>query len=273
MQIEEKKIQFEEFLRMAEDTNFWSQRRLFRGVSDAKYRLIPSASRLFKPDRIADSIHNYGLFHQEEEDFRHLCSQYVDISGFSTMEMFVLAQHHGFPSPLLDWTFGPLVALFFASRMSVLDNGKFDHSNENDFAVYVFEEKKIGSRYSIKGAEHVSNMEGNEYKKRPHFFQAKAISPRIAAQQGVFSIWTRTKHMEENFPSDDEGITMHKYVFSASDRVKVFCKLNSLGIRYSTLFPDLDGLAQDFKIRRAIAIEQLTPIYFEVKDLGEDGFF
>ena len=58
-----------------------------------------------------------------------------------SVEFMAYLRHHGFPSPLLDWTLSPYVAAFFAFRSQALE--------DKDVAIYSFLED-IGRGKSVK---------------------------------------------------------------------------------------------------------------------------
>src|SRR5215218_1482907 len=83
---------------------------LFRGQAGKKWPLSPSAGR----DQCVGSAgyrraDEYNLL----KDFVREAKRYVE-SGFSELEWLALAQHHGLPTRLLDWSTNPLVAAWFA---------------------------------------------------------------------------------------------------------------------------------------------------------------
>jgi hypothetical protein len=81
---------------------------IFRGVADAHgHKLVPKIGR--DPD-VYDSQVEKVIF----ANFKRRARQYVTTDRMSDWELLALAQHHGLPTRLLDWTTNPLVAAYFA---------------------------------------------------------------------------------------------------------------------------------------------------------------
>ena len=87
---------------------------LYRGHAKENYKLKPA---LFREDnkkirvREAETLNEIEVVHPKE------------LSGMSTLDKLVMLQHYEFPTRLLDFTFNPLVALFFAARSHKKDCG------------------------------------------------------------------------------------------------------------------------------------------------------
>lgn len=89
------------------DLQRFRSRAVYRGMADSTWPLAPSLARL-----------GGGFVRLEEPMLRNFrkYARSQGLSGNSDWDWLALAQHHGLPTRLLDWTYSPLVALHFVTE-------------------------------------------------------------------------------------------------------------------------------------------------------------
>jgi FRG domain len=212
----------------------------FRGERDARWPLYSSLSRYLQNFRIAP-----GAWAEQERRiirvFKRKAHQFLekppDLSD--DFQWLALMQHHGAPTRLIDFTWSPYVAAFFALERTLDDGvvwainpGRVDGSR--NFKPARTDPRLPGNfqRYYIKGSRRFIWMG------EPH-----TMNQRLIAQSGTFAVPGVLDVPVEEMLSDNENI-MAKFVMTQAMRETGMRELYRMNITYATLFPDLDGLAR-----------------------------
>ena len=183
---------------------------IYRGVSDSSYGLIPKIGRKEFAERYTIYNERYLLQLFKERAIRH-----ITYSPKSDFEWLALGQHHGLPTRLLDWSYSPLVPLYFS----------VSRRNLSDGAVYCRHMERANIKFET--LDPFSMREPIKYYP-PH------ISPRIPAQHALFTI--------EPDPLRQSDIPkLVKIIIPASNKYSILVKLSLLGFHEESMFPDLDG--------------------------------
>lgn len=168
-------------------------------------------------------------------DFKKNVPLYIKDKPENNWDWLVLAQHHGLPTRLLDWSLNPLVALWFTvAAPPLMKNNKL----QNGIVWMV----KLDNGDFLNDIENYNPLEINSV----HFFRPKIISKRVATQSGVFSvhkIFNNNQEIElENTAQFNRMLT--KIVIPHTKFALFRDILNDYGINHSTMFPDIDGLCR-----------------------------
>jgi hypothetical protein len=230
---------------------------VWRGHAEFNWKLQPE---VFRPNSKGGQYPEASLiltFMARAESRHQRCPDQTD-----RFEWLSLARHYVLPTRLMDWTASPVIALYFAVE-----------NNERD--------KKDGCLWALQASHMNRQMSGNHWLCSPEYWGVKqsvelafsdptsraglrvppkalAVGPReidyrMLAQQGVFTIHSDDDDLADvaysNPPAGTDPPTPWRRAFriSANAKPKLREMLTALGIKKSTLFPDLGALAEELK--------------------------
>ena len=192
-----------------------NSRWIFRGHSDKDWEIKPKAGRI-PFNKISDL--------EYLKSWKRRGIEYLNKTPVDDWEWMAIAQHHGLPTRLLDWTHNPLVALFFTC------NELF----EKDGLIIIYSPGYVVIPENISPSK----------KRKLTLFKPKAITNRISKQSALFTIHNPPDVKIEDSLRDTDKL--EKIVVKKESKKELLSQLDHYGINYASLFPDLDGLSKYF---------------------------
>jgi hypothetical protein len=242
-------------MKIAKSQKFSGFSTIFRGQS-GDYPLVPAVGRgkyadresvEVKPGRMSTEWYvdpqETGMLWAERtmlEQFERMAPSFVAAQLPSDQwEILAIAQHHGLPTRLLDWSYNPYVAAWFAV-------GRPPHPERKYGVLWIH---VPDANDHVRGKERdVSPLKIRRgSSNRPLVFIPRFITPRIRAQDGLFTVHPFNAAEGQFLPMEKHGRhrkCMTKVIIPSSAFAGMADELNYVGVNAASLFPDLDGLSR-----------------------------
>jgi FRG domain-containing protein len=249
---------------LLEETRFDHNGILFRGHASSKWPLKTTLERSGHAKKVVD--HYRLVLRLKSEIQAYLGRNWPDEPGISELGKKLTAdyssysdqlprgsfphysylaylRHHGFPSPLLDWTTSPYVAAFFAFRAA---------PPSKHIAIFAFRERdSSGRKMGGMDLPEIRVLSPHIEGPRRHFAQR--------SQYTVCTMWSDDgpyyyDHSKVCAPFDPDydrpqQDIIYKFVLPASERLTVLRELDDFGLNAYTLFGSEDSLMEGLSSR------------------------
>lgn len=249
---------------MAKDKNdSWA----FRGHRDAQWKLETTFGREAKFDEngMSECGTHEDLCRTERSAIRVFARELPNefrTSDLKALDLLSLMQHYGSKTRLLDFTFSPLAALYFASNLS-----------EKEFAIWAIKLSALcaNSKCQTLDARILADTESAETlligastneTAGILVVQPKVGNIRLSAQRGLFLMPKNLgvpfeRNLKDVLPRNaypilelsdltdkSQNVSLIKFVFANGVREEVVQFLEAMQVTSRLIFPDLQGLAE-----------------------------
>lgn len=207
---------------------------------EGDFKVKPKGQRLWDRERTIN------------RQFRRMSASLVP-AGTSAVGLYLLAQHHGFPTRLMDWSMNPLAALYFSVADCLDKDGVVFVMNANNLMQPVeMRDPKVEAVVS-------SAFSDSDVPEGPEIIPLlpDLYAGRMLQQSSCFTLhapptWLNTIGLDTSHenkfvikPGDIPGV--EKHLIPKEVKPKLRLTLRRLGVTGATLFPDLDHAASEIK--------------------------
>jgi hypothetical protein len=222
---------------------------VFHGLGSSRHELTTTLARMG------------GEFEKQEGHLLRNFRKYArrdSVQADSVWDWLAVAQHHGLPTRMLDWTFSPYVAAHFATE----DMSKYDEDGViwcvDTMAIHRMLPKKLQQILSDegalvftaemlqRGAQTLAELDGLRSKKDEAFvvfLEPPSLDERIVNQFALFSLLSDPKEHLDHWLQRHEDM-YRRLIVPKELKPEVRDKLDQANVTERVLFPGLDGLSR-----------------------------
>jgi hypothetical protein len=217
----------------------------FRGQRESSWDLHTSLDRAVKRERRTENSHS--IWHLDREtELRNYLDQFRRNVAFlpiippptdDFVSWYALMQHYGAPTPYLDWTESPFIALYFAIESEAMEY-------RQSAALWAIDSEWIQNRAGVILRGRAASEDENV---RPVIVRVtpRNLNKRMQAQQGVLlhnlrrgATFNQILMSMAIHPDVEERPVVRKLEIGNRLRVEFLEQLKLMGITHSSLFPD-----------------------------------
>lgn len=229
---------------------------LFRGQSDSRFGLKSTLER-YSPNKW--DVKSYGELTLRSalaiESFTNSDHKLPGISEFRNStekssdpfalrsivdplyHYWVYLRHHGFPSPLLDWSASPFVAAYFA----------LSEKNDAEFAsVYFYVEMPNGGKSGVSGMPEINTLGPYTKSHKRHFLQQAQYTIATRWEDGVFDLVSHNDVFDLEIESQDLLVRID---IPRKDRIEALVELDNYNINDYSLFHSEESLIKSIAFK------------------------
>jgi hypothetical protein len=226
-----------------------SSEYLFRGHSDTSWLLETTLDRFFSKRVSLLQYYRYALIARprieaftgthwsipSREEYKEWLDGHEGMTfhDYKAYDYLAYLRHHGFPSPLLDWTESPYVAAFFAFR--------HETRGATHVAIYAYQEYPRVGKTTSSDRPIIHRLGPYVSSHKRHFLQQSQYTFCTEIDNSVVYYTRHQNVVALNEPQQD---LMWKFLLPVGERRQALTQLNRMNINAFSLFGTEDSLAE-----------------------------
>jgi FRG domain len=225
---------------------------LFRGQSDSGYPLATSLEREGRSEmafsdyyrlimKVKPAVETFTTQNWEMPDLSEVETAFKNDGALpaGVHRYLIYLRHHGFPSPLLDWSYSPYVAAFFAFR----GRGK-DHVKER--SIYAFREAPRNTKGYWEQEPRIRVIGKDVRSHRRHFLQQSAYTICFDHKLRFYP------HEQVSDRGRSHQDVLYRYDLPSTERVNVLQLLDGYNLNAFSLFHSEESLMETMWAREVL---------------------